>query len=125
MEDLPTDIPANVFFECSRAFYVNQTPNHYNWSNQLSPSLEHQLPAVKRTHSNETARGAVLDDVISSRHAGTKANIKKSSYSVEELLKKDVPEYTKIPNLLYTMPPCGLLIDKSCTCNLKFVTENL
>ncbi len=54
----------------------------------------------------------------------TRPRPKKNSYSVEELLKKDVPEYTKIPNLLYAMPPCGLLLDKSCTCNLKFVSEN-
>lgn len=111
--------------ECSRAFYVNQNPNHYNWSNQLSPSPEHQLPVLKRTHSNENSRGAVSLDVVPSGHTETRANTKKSSYSVEELLKKDVPEYTKIPNLLYAMPPCGLLIDKTCTCNLKFVTENL
>lgn len=48
---------------------------------------------------------------------------KKNPYSIEELLKK-TPD-TKIPKipstiqtLFFAYPPCGLLIDKGCTCKL-------
>ncbi|XP_075215303.1 paired box pox-neuro, partial [Lycorma delicatula] len=41
-------------------------------------------------------------------------NKKKNPYSIEELLKK-TPE-TRRPPALFLYPPCGVLVDRACTC---------
>lgn len=55
---------------------------------------------------------------------------KKNPYSIEEILKKkedtsgDYHAKTsgaEIQSLFFSLPPCGLLMDKSCTCSLKTI----
>ncbi|XKL64113.1 hypothetical protein PGB90_004199 [Kerria lacca] len=112
-----------LFLEYSRSFYINQNLCQYN----CNPVKQDYFPLkqiidIVETHSE---KNHIYLDQNYDQNNFPIMHSKKNSYSVEELLKKDVPEYTRIPNLLYTMPPCGLLIDKACTCNLKFVSENI
>ncbi|XP_065207663.1 paired box protein Pax-6-like [Planococcus citri] len=144
MEKLNTDLQSNIYLERSRSYYANQTNIcQYNW---ISNSTEHiqpnytiqeqQLPYRQvDTHQKDdffestTKRDSLTLQISEkppphesvSRNA---SNMKKSSYSVEELLKKDDnAESSKIHSLFYSIPPCGLLLDKSCTCNLRFISE--
>lgn len=134
---------SNVFLECSRSYYSNQTNLcQYNWiSNNGEPILQNypspeQLPLNQTTDNPQTkfvefAKNEVSLQILE-KSASTQnttrgaTNTKKSSYSVEELLKKDdTTETSKIHSLFYSIPPCGLLLDKNCTCNLKFISENI
>lgn len=135
----------NIFLECSRSFYSNQTNYcQYNWISQNSTeqvvpnyaNTRDQLPNNQQTeiyHKEEILGYSKTETTIrtsegniSSQNSDRAPNTKRSSYSVEELLKKDeTPDSSKIHNLFYSIPPCGLLLDKSCTCNLRFIPEKI
>lgn len=127
LDDINTELQNNLFLECSRAFYNNSNDVRYvNWNVKSTSSCErdqHQLPFaygnIYRLEKHAGGSGMPCSTMRSSSNAP-----KKNSYTVEELLKKDdMPEYSKMENLFFSMPPCGLLIDQSCTCNLKFISE--
>lgn len=49
---------------------------------------------------------------------------KRNPYSIEELLKKPVKRTVTSPNMFF-QAPCGLLVDKPCTCSLVVTSSSL
>lgn len=73
--------------------------------------------------STETCSSFASSEEDSSEEVQPDPPKKKNPYSIDELLKKTPDtKRPKIPSgiqtLFFAYPPCGLLVDRGCTCNL-------
>ncbi|XP_073999704.1 paired box pox-neuro protein-like [Rhodnius prolixus] len=96
---------------------------------QIDKQLTHHR-LVTKPNSTKTQHILQSEEVKSQSQRPTKmeATEKKSPYSIEELLKEkpQVANTSRPLQTVFLAQPCGLLIDRHCTCNLnKLVVQPL